>query len=209
MANLLNFDSNREIGFSYHRTLNFELARDLNFDLTRELYSQPNRPFGFGRRGVLSRGYECPNCRAIVSAGATSCDECGAVFQAATVVGVPTKAPTVMILESKERSGPSIPAPLQSPPPAEARPAPIPRSLPVPAPLPPPTPAYTAAPPAASGAGASSSRFCPNCGARSWQGDAFCWNSWARFAESSKGDPRTPIAPTTATKHRQPERRMR
>ena len=199
MANLLNFDSNREIGFSYHRTLNFELARDLNFDLNRELYFQPNRDLGFGKRGVLFRGYECPNCRAIVSAGATSCDECGAVFQAATVVGVPTKAPTVMILESKERSGPSTPAPLQSPPPAEARPAPIPRSLPVPAPLPPPTPAYTAAPPAASGAGASSSRFCPNCGARSWQGDAFCWNCGARFAESSKGDPRTPIAPTTET----------
>jgi len=199
MANLLNFDSNREIGFSYHRTLNFELARDLNFDLNRDLDFQPSRDLGFGKRGVLFRGYECPNCGAIVSAGATSCDECGTVFQAATVVGVPTKAPTVKILESEERSGPSIPAPLQSPPPAEPRPAPTPRSLPFPAPLPPPAPTHTAAPPATSGAGGSSSRFCPNCGARSWQGDAFCWNCGARFAESPKGDPGTPIAPTTET----------
>src|SRR5437773_12481900 len=102
MANLLNFDSNREIGFSYHRTLNFELARDLNFDLNRELYFHPNRDLGFGKRGVLFRGYERPNCRAIVSADATPCDECGAVFHPATLMCVQTRAPTVSILDAKD-----------------------------------------------------------------------------------------------------------
>ena len=49
------------------------------------------------------------------------------------------------------------------------------------------------------------SRFCPNCGARSWQGDAFCWNCGARFTGSSKvvtASPtgaNVPAPPTTET----------
>jgi len=92
MANLLNFDPRRQVEFSSARELQFDLDRKLSFNHDRDLTFQPNRDLGFGKRGVLFRGYACANCGAIVSADAKSCDECGAVFDEPEVKGSPMKA---------------------------------------------------------------------------------------------------------------------
>jgi len=188
MANLLNFNSSRDLGFSHLRELQFDLNRALVFDANRELTFHPNRDLGFGKRGVLFRGYVCENCGAIVSVDATSCDECGAVFAAPKVIGVmkappmgtsqferaPAATPTAVLEESRAARAPAV-----------YPPAPVPREIPVPKAAAPPSPMAT--PPSAG----SASRFCPNCGARSWQGDAFCWNCGARFT-----GPSVPIPPS-------------
>ncbi len=181
MANLLNFITNRDLGFSPTRELHFDPNRDLGFDSNRELDFQPNRDLGFGKRGVLFRGYACAGCGAIVSVDATSCDECGAVFEEPRQKGMKKTSPaklsafgrTVPKAAAAPTAAPTPPSPATYPPP----PAPV-YSPPV----------YTT-PTAIGGpasSGATSSRFCPNCGARSWSGDAFCWNCGARFTESPK-----------------------
>src|SRR3970282_302968 len=91
----------------------------------------------------LFRGYVCANCGAIVSVDATSCDECGAVFEQPE-----SKGPSVGSLSLRRQPAPA------------------------------PAPEATAA--------TQSSRFCPYCGARSWPGDAFCWNCGARFTGNPK-----------------------
>jgi len=88
MAGYLNFDPNRKLEFDTSRTLDFEPGRPLQFLPNRELEFQPNRDLGFGHRGIVFRGYICPICGALVSPDATSCNECGAVFE-----GPPTPPP--------------------------------------------------------------------------------------------------------------------
>lgn len=188
MANLLNFNSSRDLGFSHLRELQFDLNRTLDFDLNRELVFNPNRDLGFGKKGVLFRGYVCQKCGAIVSMDATSCDECGATFERPKVVGV-MKTSTAMTSESARGSAPtttrvsepSLPrAPGGYPPPPTPREVPPPKAAAIPLP--------STTPPTAPTTG-SASRFCPNCGARSWQGDAFCWNCGARFTGSNVSAP--------------------
>ncbi len=88
MAGYLNFDPNRELEFEPGRPLEFDTGRPLDFQPTRELEFQPNRDLGFGHRGVVFRGYICPICGALVAPDATSCNECGTVFE-----GPPTPPP--------------------------------------------------------------------------------------------------------------------
>jgi hypothetical protein len=210
MANLLNFNATRDLGFSHMRELQVDLNRALNFDLNRELVFNPDRDLGFGKRGVLFRGYVCENCGAIVSVDATSCDECGAVFEEPKVVGV-MKAPPVMTPEFGRESAPTPPTAV-----AEPRVPPAPRGYPPP-PTPreiPPTKAAAPLPPAAPPATGTASLFCPNCGARSWQGDAFCWNCGARFTESAKGAATSPTGssvpmPASAEKVQLPPKKAR
>ena len=211
MANLLNFNSSRDLGFSHVRELQFDLNRALVFDANRELTFHPNRDLGFGKRGVLFRGYVCENCGAIVAVDATSCDECGAVFEAPKAVGV-MKAPPVGTSQF-ERASATAPAAVPEEPPAPRAPVvypppPTPREIPVPRAAAPPTPMAT--PPSAG----SASRFCPNCGARSWQGDALCWNCGARFTGSSNvGTARSTgsstAIPSTAEKIQLPPKRAK
>lgn len=176
MTNLLNFNSSRTLEFSSSRALLFDPNRDLMFDSDRNLNFDPNRGLGIRRRGVLFRGYVCANCGAIVSVDATSCDECGAVFEQPETkgprIGSLGPRPTPAVRAAPEpRPASAVPAaPVFGPVP----PPPSPYAPPVP---PPPTPAASAA---------QATRFCPYCGARSWPGDAFCWNCGARFTSSPK-----------------------
>jgi len=82
MGDVLNFDPNRKLQFDSNRRLEFSPGRELTFHPGRELLFNPNRDLGFGRRGVVFRGYICPICGALVSPDATKCDECGTVFEA-------------------------------------------------------------------------------------------------------------------------------
>src|SRR2546427_12140981 len=95
MANLLNFNSSRDLGFSHVRELQFDLNRALVFDANRELTFHPNRDLGSGKRGVLFRGYVCENSGAVVAVDAASCDGCGAVYEAAQDAGVGQPPPAV------------------------------------------------------------------------------------------------------------------
>jgi len=208
MANLLNFNSNRDLGFNHVRELQFDLNRTLDFDLNRDLVFNPNRDLGFGKRGVLFRGYTCPNCGAIVSVDATSCGECGATFDQPTVRGVMKAAPAQTAAferasaPARDEAPPSRPA--RAPEPAPRPPQPEQRTA-----APPQTPAGTrTAPGAPSG---SASRFCASCGARSWQGDAFCWNCGARFTSGANpGATGTRIqAPATTETIQLPPRKAR
>ncbi len=84
MAGYLNFDPNRKLEFEPGRPLEFDSGRPLEFQPSRELEFQPNRDLGFGHRGVVFRGYICPICGALVAPDATSCNECGTVFEGPT-----------------------------------------------------------------------------------------------------------------------------
>lgn len=145
MAGYLNFDSNRKLGFDPARPLEFDSGRPLEFQPSRELEFQPNRDLGFGRRGVVFRGYICPICGALVAPDAKSCNECGTVFE-----GPPTPPP---------------PTPPATPPPGKRPPATkVPASAPKkPATLTKPGVAYCAYCGVQLHAGDS---YCWNCGAQ-------------------------------------------
>ncbi len=102
MAGLLNFNPDRELEFSPGRPLEFDARRPLEFDSRRALEFNANRDLGFGRRGVVFRGFVCPICGALVTQDAKRCNECGTVFDdgsratgppAPTVPGKATPAP--------------------------------------------------------------------------------------------------------------------
>ena len=81
MGDLLNFNSDRKLMFDPGRPLEFDSRRRLEFDPGRGLEFNQNRDLGFGRRGVVFRGYVCPICGSLVTETATKCTECGAVFE--------------------------------------------------------------------------------------------------------------------------------
>lgn len=83
MTKLLNFSPQRELGFDLDRNLHFSSDRDLLFDSDRSLDFDPNRDLGFGKRGIIFRGYVCSVCKALVNPMAAECNECGAVFETA------------------------------------------------------------------------------------------------------------------------------
>lgn len=90
MGDILNFDPNRKLQFDPNRELGFSPGRELLFHPGRGLLFNPNRDLGFGRRGVVFRGYICPICGALVSPDATKCNECGAVFEGRPRASQPT-----------------------------------------------------------------------------------------------------------------------
>jgi len=99
MADLLNFNPSRKLEFDVGRPLEFDARRPLEFDAGRDLEFQPNRDLGFGRRGVVFRGYVCPICGSLVTEDAKRCTECGAVFDpaprsASPPAAVPAKSPS-------------------------------------------------------------------------------------------------------------------
>jgi hypothetical protein len=188
MSNLLNFNTNRELGFPPNRDLVFDPNRDLTFDLNRVLSFDPNRDLGFGKRGVLFRGYVCAACGAIVSVDATSCDECGAVFEAPEEKGIMKAPPPAFRPTAESRAAPPpAPSPWAPPPPPPSFSRPEPPSL---AEQRPPPPPFAGTPPPTP----STARFCPTCGARSWHGDAFCWNCGTRFTGAAKPGTAPPAA---------------
>ena len=81
MADLLNFNPYRNLEFDSSRPLEFDSRRPLEFSPGRTLEFQANRDLGFGRRGVVFRGYVCPICGSLVTEDAKRCMECGAVFE--------------------------------------------------------------------------------------------------------------------------------
>ena len=98
MADLLNFNPYRNLEFDSSRPLEFDSRRLLEFNPGRPLEFQADRDLGFGRRGVVFRGYVCPICDSLVTEDAKRCTECGAVFEsnpraAGPPAGTPTATP--------------------------------------------------------------------------------------------------------------------
>ena len=158
MPELLEFDPRRRREFDPNRGLEFEPNRPLEFDPRRPREFQPNRDLGFGRRGVVFRGYVCPVCGALTTATAVQCNECGANFEGT--------APAVGPAPPRAGSGPARPA---APKPTSAAP---PTAEPAPA-------------PAGATAKGRGTVFCTVCGARLWENDAFCWNCGGRVSGGS------------------------
>jgi len=109
MADLLNFNPHRELEFTPGRPLEFDARRPLEFDSRRALEFNANRDLGFGRRGVVFRGFVCPICGALVTEDAKRCNECGTVFDGGSRAGGPP-APTV-----PGKTAPAAPKPPATP----------------------------------------------------------------------------------------------
>ena len=164
MANLLNFDPIRTLGFSTDRNLDFTASRSLVFDPNRALGFQSDRDLGFGKRGVLFRGFVCASCGALASPDAVACDECGAVYEDGE--DTPRLAPATKVrAETEKTASSSASAPVRTP-----------------------------APRIESSKTKAAAGFCPNCDARAWSGDAFCWNCGVRFTGAEPAAPRTMAA---------------
>lgn len=110
MADLLNFNPYRNLEFDSRRLLEFDSRRSLEFNPSRGLEFQPNRDLGFGRRGVVFRGYVCPICGSLVTEDAKRCSECGAVFDSTPrAAGPSTRAPAEEIKSAKPATSPAQP----------------------------------------------------------------------------------------------------
>ncbi len=112
MADLLNFNPNRNLEFEPGRRLQFDPRRPLEFDSRRDREFNQNRDLGFGRRGVVFRGFVCPICGALVTEDAKRCNECGTVFEGSPRAAEPpgAKAPAA---RPADRTQPAKPAPPQ------------------------------------------------------------------------------------------------
>lgn len=113
MADLLNFNPNREREFSPGRPLEFDARRPLEFDPRRGLEFNANRDLRFGRRGVVFRGFVCPICGALVTEDAKRCNECGTVFDDGSRAGGP---PVPKVPGKTAPAAPKSPAPPARPP---------------------------------------------------------------------------------------------
>ncbi|HKZ89413.1 MAG TPA: hypothetical protein VJ300_04050 [Thermoplasmata archaeon] len=94
MGDLLNFNPDRALNFDLDRPLAFEPGRSLGFNPGRDLKFETNRDLGFGRRGVVFRGFVCPICGAVTTEDAPSCTECGAAFDVGARAATPTSPAT-------------------------------------------------------------------------------------------------------------------
>lgn len=151
MADILNFNPERNLGFDPDRTLGFTPGRHLQFNPGRELDFQPNRDLGFGHRGIVFRGYVCPICGALASEDATKCTECGAIFEStprAQGPPVPAAPPESRDREKARRGSPETQA--------------------------------AGGPPELTARRGEKARFCAFCGAKLKPTDSFCWNCGAR-----------------------------
>jgi len=83
-SKLLNFNVNRNLKFKEFRGVSFNLNRERGFNPNRDMFFDSNRDLGFGKRGVVFRGYVCPVCGAPVAKDASECDECNVQFQKVT-----------------------------------------------------------------------------------------------------------------------------
>lgn len=112
MGDLLNFSPDRKLAFNPGRGLTFEPSRPLEFDPGRTLAFHPERDLGFGRKGVVFRGYVCPICGALVTEDAPKCTECGTVFEEAPRAPGPhvPAAAVPSVARGSERPGPAPPA---------------------------------------------------------------------------------------------------
>lgn len=102
MTGLLNFNPDRKLKFDPRRPLEFDIRRPLEFDSGRDLLFNQNRDLGFGRRGIVFRGYVCPICGSLVTETATKCTECGAVFEGTPRASQPP-SPTSPEVRAPER----------------------------------------------------------------------------------------------------------
>ncbi len=80
-AKLLKFNSDRGLTFDAYRSVSIDVYRSLTFDLNRHLIFDISRDLGFGKRGMIFRGFMCPVCKASVAGDALKCEECGVKFQ--------------------------------------------------------------------------------------------------------------------------------
>ena len=80
-SKLLSFNINRDLKFKVFRGVQFNVNRNLAFDSDRDLFFDLDRDLGFGKRGVIFRGYVCPACGAPVAKDAAECDECNIQFE--------------------------------------------------------------------------------------------------------------------------------
>ena len=70
------------------KLLDFDPDRDLSFDIDRKLSFDPNRldrfnvnrDLGFGKKGMVFRGYVCSGCESPAGPLDEKCHACGAVF---------------------------------------------------------------------------------------------------------------------------------
>ena len=160
MPDVLDFNPNRDLGFDSDRERGFDSARSRQFDPDRDLKFDPDRDLGFGKRGVVFRGYVCPVCGAAVGETDPSCAECHAVFEPKEVPRARAPPPPIAPPAAPPAAAPRYPPP---PPPTDVRPPPPPvRTYPQP-------PKRTDA------------RNCVFCGARVTTTDAFCWNCGNRM----------------------------
>ena len=117
MGDILNFDSNRKLEFDSSRPLGFDFRHPLEFNPRRDLEFVPNRDLGFGRRGVVFRGFVCPICGALVTEDAKRCNECGTVFEGTPrASGPPAAGPTPAAKTKPSKTAPpSAKTPAPSP----------------------------------------------------------------------------------------------
>jgi hypothetical protein len=115
VEDLLNFNPSRKLEFDMGRPLEFDPRRPLEFNPARGLEFQPNRDLGFGRRGVVFRGYVCPICGSLVTPDAKRCTECGAVFESTPRAASPPSGGAVTPPPQPAKS------PKQTPPAAKAK----------------------------------------------------------------------------------------
>jgi predicted nucleic acid-binding Zn ribbon protein len=115
MADLLNFSPSRKLEFDSSRPLEFDSRRPLEFDSRRALDFNMNRDLGFGRRGVVFRGFICPICGALVTEDAKRCNECGAIFEPnPRAAGPPAGRPPTVSPGPPKAASPTL-APPKSP----------------------------------------------------------------------------------------------
>lgn len=157
------------LNFNADRSLGFSLDRALEFDITRPLGFDPNRTLGFRPNRDLGFGKRGVMFRGFV------CGECGAITSSEATVCNECGA----VFEIGETARRPIPQ--------TERPA-APTVVRAPGP---PTPRTESAP------AKGGTRVCPTCGARTWSGDAFCWNCGTRFGGMGPSVPpsRPPSSP--------------
>jgi hypothetical protein len=107
MPDLLSFNPYRNLEFDSRRPLEFDSQRPLEFNSGRALEFQPNRDLGFGRRGVVFRGFVCPICGSLVTEDAKRCSECGAVFDPTPRAAGPAEVTTAPTKSAKPGAVPA------------------------------------------------------------------------------------------------------
>ncbi len=173
MPDVLEFDLNRELNFDPNREVDFNWGRPVDFDPNRGLEFNPDRDLGFGKRGIVFRGFVCPVCGSGVTETDPSCPQCGAVFEPQPTSRIKAgAAPKPTTPAPASVATPAPPAP-----PEEAAPA-MPRSSSPPAARIPPPPPIRSYPPTPKRIDVHN---CPYCGARVSTNDAFCWNCGNRM----------------------------
>lgn len=115
-ATLLNFNVNRYLQFTVFRAVDFKDAAGRFFNPNRALSFALNRDLGFGKRGIVFRGYVCPVCKAPVARDAAKCDDCGVAFKRQ-----PEPNPSRTVARPPNADQKRASAPRATPPPQQVR----------------------------------------------------------------------------------------